>query len=168
MSNLTPKKLLIIIAVAVVLVNGSIVGTLFMMGAFSSDDTAADGAEPLEENTEEPDEDEEAEEEADNDEKDSAKAVEGSNAPSKPRMRPSLTSAYYVCREKLKESNKNKRFSYQYNAIASKYVKETEMFFVFLDVETASRADEPRETSQVTCEVTAKTMTIENYKVMKK
>lgn len=144
-----PKEMLLVAVGAFVLTNVSIVGTLFATGYFSDETQAGELAV------------EEAEEEI----------AEEEPVPPPPPPKPklhSMSKAWYVCEDKLVAANNAKRFSYQFDSVASRYNEDTEIYQVFIETQTASRADAPMVTSEVTCEVSAVDMSIVGYKAMKK
>ncbi len=141
-----PKEIVFVAVGALLLANVSIVGTLFATGYF--DDGSA-----VEETIEEPEE------------------IEAPPpAPPEPpkAMRHSMSQAWYVCEDKVKVSGGSKRFSYSFDSVASRYHEDSQVYQIFIETQTASRADSPMETKEVTCEVSAVDMSIISYAAMKK
>lgn len=141
-----PKEIVFVAVGALLLANVSIIGTLFATGYFD------DGTHPAE-----------VEEEPE--------AVEAPPPPppEPPKaMRHSMSQAWYVCEDKVNDSNSSKRFSYSFDSVASRYNEDSQVYQIFIETQTASRADSPMETKEVTCEVSAIDMSIVSYAAMKK
>lgn len=141
-----PKEIVFVAVGALLLANVSIIGTLFATGFFD------DGSQP-----------EEAEEEPE--------VVEASPPPppEPPKaMRHSMSQAWYVCEDKVNDSSGSKRFSYSFDSVASRYNEDSQIYQIFIETKTASRADSPMETKEVACEVSAVDMSIVSYAAMKK
>ncbi len=140
-----PKEMLFVAVGALLLSNISIVGTLFATGYFSNDTQA----EEIEETP--------------------AAAIKPPPPPEPPKaQRHSMSQAWYVCEDKVTESNASRRFSYSFDSVASRYNDDTQIYQIFIETQTASRADSPMETKEVTCEVSAVDMSIISYAAMKK
>jgi hypothetical protein len=139
-----PKEIVLVAVGAFLLTNVSIIGTLFATGYFSND-TQADEIEETPE-----------------------KVIEVPPPPPPKAQRHSMSQAWYVCEDKVTVSNASKRFSYSFDSVASRYNDDTQIYQIFIETQTASRADSPMETKEVTCEVSAVDMTIVSYAAKKK
>lgn len=139
-----PKEIVLVAVGAFLLTNVSIIGTLFATGYFSND-TQADEIEETPE-----------------------KVIEAPPPPPPKAQRHSMSQAWYVCEDKVTVSNSSKRFSYSFDSVASRYNDDTQIYQIFIETQTASRADSPMETKEVTCEVSAVDMTIVSYAAKKK
>ncbi|MGH1374294.1 MAG: hypothetical protein ACRBBW_19820 [Cellvibrionaceae bacterium] len=141
-----PKEIVFVTVGALLLSNVSIIGTLFATGYF---DDGSDTEETIEE-------------------------AEVAEAPPPPPPEPpkaqrhSMSQAWYVCEDKVNESNTSKRFSYSFDSVASRYNEDSQTYQIFIETQTASRANSPMETKEVTCEVSAVDMSILSYAAMKK
>ncbi len=140
-----PKEIVLVAVGALMLANVSIIGTLFVTGYFDDGNAA-------EEVTEEPE------------------VVEAPPPPPEPpkAMRHSMSQAWYVCEDRVNASNNAKRFSYSFDSVASRYNEDSQVYQIFIETQTTSRADSPTETKEVTCEVSAVDMSILSYAAMKK
>lgn len=139
-----PKEIVLVAVGAFLLTNVSIIGTLFATGYFSND-TQADEIEEIPE-----------------------KVIEVPPPLPPKAQRHSMSQAWYVCEDKVTTSNASKRFSYSFDSVASRYNDDTQIYQIFIETQTASRADSPMETKEVTCEVSAVDMTIVSYAAKKK
>jgi len=139
-----PKEILLVAVGALLLTNVSIIGTLFATGYFS-DGTQAE---------------EVVEEEI-------VEAAAPPPEPPKPQLH-SMSQAWYLCEDRVNASNSAKRFSYSFDSVASRYNEDSQTYQIFIESQTASRAEAPMETREVTCEVSAVDMSISSYADKKK
>lgn len=140
------KEIVMVAIGAVILTNASILGTLLATGHFSdnqqSHETVIESdSQDQENNSVEP-------------------------PPPKPALH-SMWQATLLCEDKVNSSNGNKHIAYQINSVASRYSEEERIYRIFIDTKTASSADSPQESAEVTCEVSSETMTVVGYKSMK-
>ena len=138
------KEILMVLGGAFLLTNFSIVGTLLVTGHFDSDN--APNPEPATEPL-------------------AQKPV--AEASTSPKLH-SMADAMYLCEEKLNTSNKGKQVSYEFGMIASRFSEDSGTYHIFINTQSASRANSPQESSEVTCDVSANDMKIIGYKAMKK
>ncbi len=136
---MSPKRLFIIGFFAILLVNGSIFGTLYvvdLMAGPTPEELAAlrkaeedaalqaiyDKLPPLEEFT------------------------------SKANYIKSIGEAIDICENKLHDSVKGQK-SWEVNMIESRYLPERELYKIFIDYETVAKFDKPSERFKASCEV---------------
>jgi|GEM_PF-1918941 len=143
---MTPKKLLLIGIALVVLVNGSIFGTLLVAGVIGGGDSATD-AETVEPESE----------------KEPLPAPEPFK--SKANYIRSIGEAMTICEQRLHESVKVPKSS-SINTVESRYEPSQEVYKIFLVYETISRMSEPAKSFNVICEVSAERKTIDLWKPM--
>ena len=134
------KKLLLVALVAILLTNGSIIGTLFVKGYLS--DKNRPEQEPI------------------------ASASEPGDRPPTPVLH-SMSQAMLVCVDKLMNHNKGKNIAFDINTVASRFLEEELSYTIFIDTNTPSRVGAPQEIAEVICEVDATTMQVAGFKSMK-
>ncbi len=156
---MTPKEKLWVGVCGFLLSNLSIVLTLHLSGHFGS-------SEP-----EEPvlSEEEQAALEASN------AAIASKYAPEKYKVRPSrlgyvhtLSEAMYICAEKLETTKPSIPKSYEFDYVASKFNESSDIFHIFIDMETSSSVTKGYERFDVNCDVDAAQRSIINFKVSSK
>lgn len=156
---MTPKEKLWVGVFGFLLSNLSIVLTLYLSGHFAS-------SEP-----EEPilSEEEQTAREASN------AAIASKYAPEKFKVQPSrlgyvhtLSEAMYICADKLETTKPGIPKSYEFDYVASQFNESTDIFHIFIDMETSSSASKGHERFDVNCDVDAAKRSIMNFKVSAK
>ncbi|MFT6390207.1 MAG: hypothetical protein ACJAUP_003608 [Cellvibrionaceae bacterium] len=148
---MSPKRLILIGVAVILLVNGSIFGTLFFVDWLN-------GPSP-----EELKKVREAEEAAALDFV-YAKLPPLPEFKSKARNLRSIGEAISICESKLKESVKERK-SWEVGMIESRYVPATEVYKIFLEYETSARIDSVSKAFNVTCEVSSETKLVDIWQV---
>lgn len=145
------KRLFIIGALVILLVNASIIGTLFLIDWIEGPSPEELMALKIAE------------------EKAALDAIYAKLPPlpefkSKATNLRSIGEAIALCEDKL-ESAIPERKSWEVNMIESRYVPSTEVYKIFIDYETASSIDLEAKKFKVTCEVLSEKRSIEIWKV---
>lgn len=138
---MTRKEVLIAGIGALLLTNTSIGLTLFLSGHFGD------------ETPEEPEVVEEVVEE------------EPPPPPPPPKLH-SLSKAMAICDERIQKESRSKRFSYQYDHLATHYKPDQESYSVFAETHSAITSNEPEKRTSIICEVSTGPLAISGYKVL--
>lgn len=156
---MTPKEKLWVGVFGFLLSNLSIVLTLYLSGHFGS--TPPD--EPLL-----------SEEELEAQEASNA-AIASKYAPEKHKVQPSrvsfvhtISEAMYICADKLEASKPGVAKSYEFDYVASQFNEDSDIFHIFIDLETPSTASKGYERADVNCDVDAATRSVINFKISAK
>jgi hypothetical protein len=148
---MTRKQLIMIGFLVLVLINGSIFGTVFLLDYLSG--PSAEEIAAIEE----------AERQA------AIQAIYAKLPPleefkSKADFIHSIGEAISICENKLNEAvTKNK--SWQVNMIESRYDGQQEVYKIFMLYQTISGLDAPQEVKEVACEVSGETKNIDLWKI---
>jgi hypothetical protein len=158
---MTPKEKLWVGVFGFLLSNLSIVLTLYLSGHFGSN--ASTPEEPVlsgEERT--------ARETTN-------AAIASKYAPEKHKVQPSrvgyvhtLSEAMYICADKLEASKSDVAKSYEFDYVASQFNEDSDIFHIFIDLETPSTASKGYERADVNCDVDAATRSVINFKISAK
>lgn len=141
---MTLSKILILACSSIVIINASVLGTLFGTGFFDEHDDSA----------EEP-------------------AVETAELPPldpfvfKSGYVRSIGDAIGICENRLHDSVSQQK-SWSVDSIESRYNTNDEYYSVFMEYETVAKLDQPSSAFEVTCEVDAKSHAITNWKALPK
>lgn len=142
------KELLYVALGALLLTNISIIGTLFFTGVIGG------GGAP-EPNVEE----------IDDEQSTSPTVVAGEEVEPESRVNylHTLAEAMYICEDRLTSSNSHLLKSFSIDYQTSRYIEETDIFFVFIEMETVGLAGKPGEIGDIYCEVSPASRSIVNY-----
>ncbi len=80
----------------------------------------------------------------------------------------SVAEAAYVCEDKLDEASAGVAKSYAVDTVASRYESEGDIYKIFIDFETPSRAEKPKQQARIVCDVSAESRAVVSYTVMAK
>ncbi len=80
----------------------------------------------------------------------------------------SVAEAAYVCEDKLDEASAGVAKSYAVDTVASRYDTEGDIYKIFIDFETPSRAEKPKQQARIVCDVSAESRAVVSYTVMAK
>jgi hypothetical protein len=139
------KEYLMVGAIAVLLTNVSVVGTLVATGFIGDSE---------EEVVEEPEVE------------DTAEAELAEPQPPKPAVIHSMAKAMYACEDKLATSSSGKELSHQFDTVASRYTPEENKYVIFIDTQSSSRNSAPQKDNSIICEVSDQDMAIKGWKVL--
>ncbi len=138
------KDILMVAGGAALLIQASVLGTLYASGFFT---TAAETAAQTE------------------------KVVGVASIPLTPQpLFPSsqslhsLSQAMYLCEDQLKSSDSQHPLSYQIHNVASRYLEQEGVYRIFFETQSTSRVDAPMRTAEVMCEVSANNMIVERFR----
>jgi len=144
------KEVLYVALGAVLLTNISILGTLYVTGIVGSDPAAEEAAKLALEMEQQ-------------------KQAELAYAVPEPASRVNylhtLAEAMYICEERLTSSNDSLK-SYSFNHQTSRYMEESDIYFVFIELETIGTLDSPGKTGDIYCEVESSTKAIIKYQMV--
>jgi len=71
----------------------------------------------------------------------------------------------YICEDRLTSSNDSLK-SYSFDHQTSRYMEESDIYFVFIELETIGTLDSPGKTGDIYCEVESSTRAIIKYQLV--
>ena len=138
---MTRKEAILVGVGAVLITNISIVLTLFLSGHFGSNEAPEPEPEIVEEIDEEP------------------------TPPPPPKLH-SMSKAMALCDERILKESRSKRFSYEYDHLATHYRPESESYHIFAETYGLVSSNTPGARTSVICDVSTGPLSISGYKVL--
>ena len=83
--------------------------------------------------------------------------------PYKPKAIHSMAKAMYACEDRVHAANANRKISYEFDTVASRYNEDEGLYSIFIETHTTSRSNKPQKDFSVICNVSDQDLKVVSY-----